>query len=69
MLAYERQIGSLTWLLSGGLIGAVLIHLASPILAINASPLIRLREIGLWLISAVTALLTVYPRASSALLR
>jgi len=63
VLAYERQIGSLTWLLSGGLIGAVLVHLASPILAIDASPLVRLRGIGLWLISAVTALLTVYPRA------
>jgi len=50
-------------LLRGALFGAVLVHLVMPILAWAATPGERARQIGLWLVSATTAAIALYPRA------
>ena len=50
-------------LLRGALFGAVLVHLVIPILAWPAAPGERARQIGLWLVSATTAAIALYPRA------
>src|SRR5258705_9095822 len=63
LLSFQREPGGIVVLLRGALFGAVLVHVVMPILAWTASPRERARQIGLWLVSATTAAIALYPRA------
>jgi hypothetical protein len=62
VLSLQREV-SVATLLRGPLIGAVVVNAAVPILMLATPTAARIREIVLWLVSATTAAVTLYPRA------
>jgi hypothetical protein len=62
VLSLQREV-SVAALLRGPLVGALLVNAVLPIMLLATPTAARIRELVLWLLSATTVALTLYPRA------